>query len=126
MLNLFQPLFMELFTSSVRCARVQLSIAIFLVLNLFQDPETSSGLERISITIWAIARVAQKIFNGSTRIQILKISVKRYFLSITIRVHYTCFLIFGYFLFKEVCFPLKRNHIHKIKWVCSIIFSLAT
>ncbi|SFE81831.1 hypothetical protein SAMN04488131_104123 [Flavobacterium xueshanense] len=31
----------------------QLFVAIFLVLNLFQDPETSSGLERISTTIWA-------------------------------------------------------------------------
>ncbi len=59
----------------------------------------------------------------------LKIGVKRNFLRLAIisaaAVHYTSFLVFCYFLFEEIGFALKRNHIHKIKRIGSIVFSLA-
>jgi len=34
--------------------------------------------------------------------------------------------IFGHTFLKEISFPLKRNHIHEIEWVCGIVVFLVT
>ena len=49
----------------------QLLVSIFLVLNLFQYPETSSGLERISTAIWAKAFVFKINFMDKFTLQLL-------------------------------------------------------
>ena len=56
----------------------------------------------------------------------LKISVETNFLRISFGNLHTCFLVFGYFLFKEIGFPLKRNHIHEIKRIGCVVFSFTT
>src|SRR5690606_2672861 len=37
-----------------------------------------------------------------------------------LRLHDSCFLIVPYALFKEIGVTLKRNHVHKVEWVCAV------
>ena len=53
----------------------------------------------------------------------LKISVEANFLRVAFANFNSCFLIFGYFLLKEIGFSLKRNHIHEIERIWGVVFS---
>jgi hypothetical protein len=51
-----------------------------------------------------------------------RIECEQAFSVILLLIAHTCFLIFSNFFFEKICFAIKRNVFHEVKWILSIVY----